>query len=165
MASPVRERLLNDPVDRALELGVQAPRAVVLGSSLLLEKVDMDLHVQAVHCPGASCERLDRGRQAEVVERGGAELGDEMAQPVDLTVKALEDVVDGPLHRLAVIQIARVRQLHPDRADALDALIVYLTRPACALVLARLHPVTKPLDLNPALRRHPLSDACRERAQ
>ena len=44
-------------------------------------------------------------------------------------------------------------------------LVVDLPRPARALALARLHAVAQPLDLDRALRRQPLRDARRERAQ
>ncbi len=73
VAGDVGERLLHDAVDRALELRVQP----LLGTEV---EVDLGLHVQAVDRLGAACERLQGGHQAEIVERRGAQLGDQVAQ-------------------------------------------------------------------------------------
>ena len=88
-----------------------------------------------------------------------------MAQLVYLRTEALEDRVDRLAQALAVVDVACVGEAQAQRADALDALVVDLPRPASALALARLHPVAQPFDLDRALRRQPLGDARRERAQ
>ena len=88
MSAHVGERLLDDPVDRALELGVQTPVAL-LGHSAgrnacLGAQVDLDLHVQPVDRLGAPCKRLQCGFEPEIVERGGPELGDQVTETVDV---------------------------------------------------------------------------------
>src|SRR4029077_13651242 len=146
VAAHIRQCLLHDPIDRALELRVQAPTL-----ALALAEVDLDAHVQAVDRLRAPGERLQGGRQAEVVEGRRAKLGDQMAQAVDLVAEALQDGIDRLLQRLLIVDVAGVRESQAQRPHALDALVVDLPRPARALALARLHAVTQPLDLNRAL--------------
>ena len=69
------------------------------------------------------------------------------------------------LSACAVVLVAGVCQLQAQRADALDALVVDLPRPARALALARLHAVAQAFDLDRALGCQTLRDARRERAQ
>ena len=66
---------------------------------------------------------------------------------------------------MRVVEVARVGQLQPQRADALDALVVNLARPAGALALTRLHAVAQSFDLHRALGGEALGDARGERAQ
>ena len=88
-----------------------------------------------------------------------------MAQAVDLIAQPLQHRFHGRTQRRPFIGVARVGQLQPQRAEALDGLVVDLPRPPRALALARLHPVTQALDLDRALRHEPLRDARRECVQ
>ncbi len=138
---------------------------IVLGS-----EIDLGLHVQAVDRLHASRERLQGGGETEVVQRCGPELGDEVAQAVDLLAEPLEHGVHGAAEGLAGrssigIEVARVGELQAQRAESLHGLVVDLPRPARALALTRLHAVAQPLDLDRALRLQALGDARRERAQ
>ena len=175
VTADVRERLLDDSVDRALELGVQPPGAVFpfrgrcRGSVLRVvgnaAEVDLRLDFQPVDRLRAPGERLERGRQPEIVERRRAQLGDQVAQAVDLCAKTLERRVDGRAQRILVVQVTGVGELQAQSADALDALVVDLARPACTLALPRLHAVAQTFDLDGALGRQTLGDARREGAQ
>ncbi len=70
VAADVRQRLLDDAVDRALELGVQAPGAVVPVPA----ELDLGFHIQPVDRLGTAGQRLQGGRQPQVVKgrRAGA---------------------------------------------------------------------------------------------
>ena len=108
VATDVGQRLLDDAVDRALELRIQAPSAVLLGRAvapvkLAPAKLDLGLDLQAVDRLRPPRERLQRRRQAEIVERGGPELGDQVTQPVDLRAEALEHGVDGRAQSVLVV--------------------------------------------------------------
>src|SRR5580692_6431194 len=144
--------LLHDPVDGALQLRVQSPRAIGIDAATRgtrrLGQVDFSLHVQPVDRLRAARERLQGSCQPEVVQRRRAQLGDQMAQAVDLSAQALEYRIHRFAQSLPVVEVARVRQLQAQRADPLDALVVDLPRPAGALVLARLHAEAQPFDLN-----------------
>ena len=117
------------------------------------------LHVEPVDRLGAPGEGLQRGRQPEVVQGSRAELGDQVAQSVDLMPESLEGGVDGGPEGARILVVAGVGQLQAQGADALDALVVDLPRPACALVLSRLHAVAQAFDLDRPLGREPLGDA------
>ena len=137
---------------------------------MLGAEVDLGLHVETVDRLHAPRECLQGGRETEVVEGGGPELGDQVAQAVDLLAEPLQHGVHGAAQRFAGrssigIEIARVGELQPQRAQSLHGLVVNLPRPARALALACLHAVAQPLDLDRALGLQPLRDACRERAQ
>ena len=161
VAAHVRQRLLNDAVDRALELGVQPPNGVDILAGPLAE-VDLDHRVQSVDRLRAARERLQRGGETEVVERGGPELGNQVAQPVDLVAKALERGVDGLRQSLRIALVARVGERETQRADPLDAFVVDLARPACALALTRLVAVAQTPELGRADLLEPPREVGRE---
>ena len=128
-------------------------------------QVDLRAHVEAVDRLGASGESLQGRLEPKVVERRRAQLGDQVAQAVDLVAETLENVRDDVLERLGIVNVARVGQSQAQRADALDAFVVDLPRPAGALALAGLHPEAQPFDLHGALGREPLREARGERAR
>ena len=73
----VRQRLLDEPVDAVSSSGrAAAPRRVA--------ELDVGLDLEPLDAATRSRERLDRRRQAELVERGRAQLGDQRAQVRDL---------------------------------------------------------------------------------
>jgi hypothetical protein len=76
----VRQRLLHDPVDGRLHRCRQTA----------LAEPDVRPRVQARALGDASDEAFDRGRQAELVERGGTQLADQLAQTGDLAFQALD---------------------------------------------------------------------------
>ena len=165
VAADVRQRLLHDPVDRALELGVEAALGVRVAPVTGRAEIDRGRHVEPVDRLCSPGQRLQRRLEPEVVERRRPELGDQVAQTVDLVPEALQHSVHGPAQRLPVVDVTRVGELQAQRADPLDALVVDLTRPAGALALARLHAVAQAFDLDRALGGQTLRDARGERGQ
>ncbi len=103
---------------------------------------------EPVHRLGAARECFQCRHEPEVVQRGGAKLGDQVAQPVDLLAQALEHSVDGGAQSRLVAEITRVGELQAQRSESLHRFVVDLPRPACALALARLHTKAQPLDLD-----------------
>src|SRR5208283_4095408 len=71
-------------------------------------------------------QRLDRGAQAQLVQRGRAQLRDDRAEALDLELDAL----DGIAHRLGgqrgVLLAQRGRQQQPQSAETLERLVVQL---------------------------------------
>ena len=128
-------------------------------------QVDRGADVEAVDGLRPARERFECCGEAEVVERGGPELCDQVAQPVDLVAEALEHDVHGGAQRLPVLEVPGVGELQAQRADSLDALVVDLARPPGALVLARLHAVAQAFDLDGALGCEALRDAGGEGAE
>src|SRR5207244_9150540 len=93
---------------------------------------------EAVDRLRAPRQSLQGRLQAQVVERRGPQLGDQVAQPIDLMPQSLERDLDRLLELVRILAVARVCELQPKRAHALDALVVDLARPARALALAAL---------------------------
>ena len=122
----VGERLLHDPVDGGLELGVE-PAA------------DLHLYVDLEPLDGREppAEALDRRGQPDLVQRRRAQLGDQRPQALDLG----PDVFDRLAHRLLErhpVAPAQCRgEQHLQRPERLQRLVVQLARPAAALLLGR----------------------------
>ena len=133
----VRQRLLDDPVDRGLEIGI--------GHALRPEPDgDVDLEVDPARAVG---ERAQRRLEPQLVERGRTQVVDERAQPGHLGVDPLERLVDRRRHRLAPSRTSPDGQPHVQGREALQRLVVELARPAPALLLGRGEPLAPPLRL------------------
>ena len=80
MPAGVGQRLLHHPVHRFLDLGQQPGRDQTVGVTEADVGVDVDVDVEPgeVRRPARQCPQ--RGRNAELVEGGRPELGDEVAQ-------------------------------------------------------------------------------------
>ena len=129
----VRQRLLHEPVDSGLEIRREP--------GFLGAEVDVDLDVEALGRRDAIGEALDRRLQSELVERGGAQLGDQRAQLLDLDPDLFEGHTHRPLEldRIAAPQ-RRVEQ-DLEAGEPLERLVVELTGPATTLLLSRRHAV------------------------
>jgi len=78
MPAGVGQRLLHHPVHRFLDLGQQPGRDQTVGVTEADVGVDVDVEPGEVRRPARQCPQ--RGRNAELVEGGRPELGDEVAQ-------------------------------------------------------------------------------------
>ena len=79
MLERVGERLLHDPVDRRLQFG-----EVAIGiSPLLVAEIDVEPHLQTP-VAGAGRKPLDGALDPELIQRSGAQLGDQRTQGGDL---------------------------------------------------------------------------------
>jgi hypothetical protein len=82
----VSEPLLHEPVDRALHLAAEPGRR----TPCIERDVDARLDVEAGARSGSRHQRLEGGLDAELVERRGTEVGDEVLQTLDRELKLVE---------------------------------------------------------------------------
>ena len=75
-------------------------------------------------------QRLDRGAQAELVERGGTQLGDDRAQVLDLPLDVADGLAIAAWSALGVALAQRRGKQQPQAAETLQRLVVQLPRPA-----------------------------------
>ncbi|WP_246851907.1 hypothetical protein [Patulibacter sp. SYSU D01012] len=108
-------------------------------------QVDGDVHAQAGRGRDVAGQALDGGRQPQVVERGGPQLRDERAQLADLVRDALEQAIEraGDVGRGG--QTPDGDELHPQRRQPLQRLVVQLAGPAAPLLLGAVERVAQPL--------------------
>ena len=126
----VVQRLLDDPVDRDLALGI----ACAVGA----DEVHVDVDLQPEPPPRAPPARRSAAGQPELVERGRAQLGDQRAQRRDLAVELGDGVAEQLVDRRRVVLGAPGgRQPEAQRGERLQRLVVQLARPAAALLLGR----------------------------
>ena len=141
MLDDVRQRLLHEPVQRRLDLGREATVALKVGDEL-------DRHAgllrEVVRQP------LERGDEAEVVERRRAELDRETADVLERRADELPHLADGRLERRLVVHVLEAAQAEEDRRERLAGLVVQLAGEAAALELLRGH------DSLQRVARHPL---------
>ena len=106
----VGERLLHDPVHRRLDL-----RRVALAlTALLAGYVDAHVDIDALTL-GAFAERLDRRGGPELVERGGAQVGDQRAQVRDPFLEMVDRAGDSLLERLGLARALGGREADAQR--------------------------------------------------
>ena len=110
----VVERLLDEAVDRRFQLGLVACGM----ATFLVVEVDVQLdggavRVDAVHEP------VDCRLGPELVEGGGAQLGDQRAQVADLVLDLVDGGVDGLLFDLLRFASARGAQADDEAGKAL----------------------------------------------
>ena len=134
VADGVGERLLHDAEQR----GLQPWRVARSGQA----NVDGDRDAGAL---GRPRECLDRGGRAELVERRGAQLADQPAEPGDLLVDPADGLVDGGPQALGIAAAAGGGEQHVQRAERLQRVVVQCVRPAPPLRLGRLHGVAHAL--------------------
>ena len=91
----VRQRLLHEPVDRRLDRRVQARR--------LVGDLERTTRCRA-RCarPPRSTSAVERGGDAELVQRGRSQVGDQAAHRADARVDVLDRPLDGGGERRAV---------------------------------------------------------------
>ena len=82
-------------------------------------------------------EALERGGDAELVERGGPQIGDQAAQALDALGQPGDRLVDHGRQVVALAAPAR-REQDLQAGEVLEALVVELARPPRTLVLGRL---------------------------
>ena len=139
----VGQRLLHEPVERALELAGTVARVPVAQSD-----EDVDLH----RLPAARCARAQAlrraGASADLVQRRRAQLGDQRAEVVDLDVDLLGRLVERVAQLAALASPRSAAESSTRRAaEPLQRLVVKLSRPAPALLLGGLDAVAQPLGL------------------
>ena len=86
----VGQRLLDDPVDRGLELGGVARRF----AALLVGELDRAVDLQAV-AARAFAQRGERGLEAELIQCGRPQIGDERAEVGDPVLEMVDRLSDG----------------------------------------------------------------------
>src|SRR5215212_5590709 len=138
----VRHRLLDQAVHRGLDVR-RVPRLRPAG---LVVEIDGEADLRAVR-QGAHAlhERLHRRLRPELVERGGAQVGDDRAQLVDALAEALDGVVHSIRQALGVAAAARGGQRDAQRRHVLQRLVVQLAGPALPLALGRLDAALQPV--------------------
>jgi len=81
---------------------------------------------------------FDRGLGPELVERGGAKVGDQRAQVADVIVELGDGVADRLGHRIRRGGCVELRgQSDPQGGETLEGLVVQFARPAGAFLLGR----------------------------
>ena len=122
----VGERLLHEPIDGGLELGVE-PAA------------DLHLYVDLEPLDGREAlpEALDRRRQPDLVQRRRSQLGDQRPQALDLGADVVDRLACRLPQGLRVAPAQRRGEQHLKRPERLQRLVVQLARPAAALLLGR----------------------------
>ena len=86
----VGQRFLDDPVDRGLKLRGVARRF----AALLVGELDRAVDLQAVTAR-AFAQRRERGGETELIQRGGAQIGDERAEVGDPVLEMVDRLGDG----------------------------------------------------------------------
>ena len=94
MLDDIGQRLLDEPVGGALELGIEP-----LSAPCLRER-ELSLDVESRCRRAALGQSLDRRHQAKLVEGRGPKLGDQRAKILDLATELVGRLIDRPGHRL-----------------------------------------------------------------
>ena len=129
-----------------------------------MREVDADVDLDAV-AGGAFGERFDRCLRAELVERRGAQVGDQRAEVGDVLLELLHRLAVGVPERLGALRARRRGEPDPQRREALEGLVVQLARPPLALTLGRGQALTLALGRDRLRGRHRGGGARRERLQ
>ena len=118
--------------------------------------------------PGRRCRAIDqraqRGRGAKLVQRRGAQLGDQATQRIDAQLHVLDRLLEDPVDLLALLGPARAGEHGFQAGEVLQGLVVQLARPAAALALGRLQASAQALDGDVARSRPPLRHSSRTRS-
>jgi hypothetical protein len=110
-------------------------------------------------------ERPDRRAQPQLVQSGGAQLGDDRAQVRDLPLNVLDGLVHRRLGPLEIVAAPRGGEQHAQAPEALQGLVVKLPCPASALGVRGGLGAAQPIALHALRERHGGRGACRECAQ
>src|SRR5205085_7524533 len=110
----VRERLLDDAVDRGL----------VLGRQTSVGEGDVDVEREGAPLADHACEPLERRSQPEVVESRRPELDRE---PPHVAERRVDELADHRERLLADVALERL-QAEQDRRERLPGLVVQLAR-------------------------------------
>ena len=108
----VRQRLLHDPVDGRLESRGPGTRRVAPSA-----RSSVDGRSRAVAARDALARGLERGRQAELVERRRAQVGDQRAQVCDLARRSARRASSTPRRPARVAAAARAGEQHAQPAE------------------------------------------------
>ena len=131
MLGGVAERLLDEPVDRALDLGLEAAGA----PTRLDIQVDLGRHRHAVRLERALEEAPQCRLEPDVVERRRSQLGDQALKLGDLGLE-LPDRLFGRLsQRLGALLVEGRREDHLKRAEPLERFVMKFAGPAAALLV------------------------------
>ncbi len=157
MLGGVRQGLLGDAVDRALDLWSKSGHLSVHG--------DIGLYREPVHGARPAGERLERRHQPKVIQRRRAERGDQVTERLDFAVHMTDGRVDRAPQVLYVLLVPCPRQQQSQGAQILHCLVMKLAGPTSTLELARAHAVEQALALSGALCEHPLGNGASEIAR
>ena len=127
----VAERLLHEPVDRALDLRLEAARA----PTRLDIQVDLGRHGHAVRLERTLEEAPQCRLEPDVVECRRSQLGDQPLELGDLGLE-LPDRLFGRLpQRFGALLVEGGREDHLQRAKSLERFVMKFSGPAAALLV------------------------------
>ena len=132
MLDGVGRGLLDDAIHGCLQFGL-VPRRLAAGLPVKIDgQIDLDP-------AGADpiCERLQGRFGPELVERRRAHVSDDASEARDLGVELLDCLAERGAPLVRVIGPPRGGQRDPERAKALQGLVVQLPGPAPAFLLRR----------------------------
>ena len=121
----VRQRLLHEPVERRLDLGRQA----------LAAEIRLDLGRDAASLGERLAEPLERGGEAEVVQRGRPQLDREPPHVLERADDQLSQLGLGLLGLVVRLRRADSLQSEEDRGERLAGLVVVYAMPRTAEVI------------------------------
>ena len=127
----VAERLLDEPVDRALDLRLEAGGA----PTRLDIQVDLGRHGHAMRLERALEEAPQCRLEADVVERRRSQLGDQALKLGDLGLELADRLFGRVSERLGAVLLEGRREDHLKRAEPLERLVMKLAGPAAALLV------------------------------
>src|SRR5215216_2410771 len=144
MLDRVRDRFLDEPIRRALDVACQARWR----ASAFEIQVEVRVDLQAVTCGRALSERLERGLDAELVERCGPQFRDQALKRADAHVELLERPLNRSAERLRLTVCARRLKHQLQGTELLKRLVVQLAGPAPALGFGGAHGMLETIRLD-----------------